>query len=532
VADYDVGVVALTTPAPSAPLAQCRPVVSVRNNGIHEAIASGYIRIYSAGLLVYESEAYSDTIGPGETRPASAVAYWTPEAEGTYMVQGYFSTPLDQVEPNNNLWPTTAIISGIEPPPPTPVPLHASQHESGGPDEMSIEDLPGRAGDAQLPINHASFHENAGIDRIDVTGLPGVLGAAQNPKTHAGSHKVSGSDPLDVLALPNVTALELVARKGAANGYSGLDAVQQVPRPNLARVPANPTPAMFPRYDGDWGIAETLPHSSSHENGGDDELSVEGLSGVLYNLQKPQVHDNEKHDPNYASVTALQAHLDDTTNVHPTATNLEQTAHKGAANGYAGLDVDQLVPRPNLARVPVEPDASMAPRYDGDWGPVQALALNATGAAVSVAFDAPETTIATFTVPAGWMNSSLGVILNLAGRLTTAIGVGALLRFKVKQGAAVLVQHDVDVNKNSVAPVSVHGYIAAIDAANLKAFLEFMADSDAVQHLGTHVATTAAGTGYTAAETVFTITAQFVNGAAVDLLLVDVSHSFHTGQPS
>lgn len=437
-ADYDVGVVSLTTPAPSAPLAQTRPVVSVRNNGIHDAVASGYIRIYSAGLLVYESEAYSDTIGPGETRPASAVDYWTPAAEGTYMVQGYFSTPLDQVEPNNNLWPTIVVISGAEPPAPTPVPLHASQHESGGEDEMSIEDLPGRAGDAQMPINHASFHENAGIDRIDVTGLPGVLGSAQTPKAHAASHKIGGGDILDALTLPNATDFELVARKGASNGYASLDSYIAVPITQLA------------------------------------------LGSVL---------EEADEDPE-----------------------------------TRGLRQDRLLG-------PVNPVHHAARHKLGGFDPLL-TALNETGATVSVAFDDPETTIASFTVPAGWMNSTLGVVLNLGARLITAVGAGALLRLKVKQGAATLVQHDVDVNKNSIAPVSVHAYIAAIDISALKAFLEFMADSDAVQHLGTHVATTAAGTGYTAAETIFTISAQFINGAALDELLVDMSHSFHTGQPS
>lgn len=273
-ADYDVGVVSLTTPASSAPLAQCRPVVSVRNNGIHDAVASGYIRIYSAGLLVYESEAYSDTIGPGETRPASAVDYWTPEAEGTYMVQGYFSTPLDQVEPNNNLWPTLIVISGVEPPPPTPVPLHASQHESGGEDEMSIEDLPGRAGDAQMPINHASFHENAGIDRIDVTGLPGVLGSAQTPKAHAASHKIGGSDILDALALPNATDFELVARKGASNGYASLNVGSFVPREQLAPVGEHPVTNGL-RLDTSWGPVDPTAHAHTHVEDAVDE--VEGI---------------------------------------------------------------------------------------------------------------------------------------------------------------------------------------------------------------------------------------------------------------
>ena len=447
-ADYDVGVVSLTTPAPSAPLAQCRPVVSVRNNGLHDAVASGYIRVYSAGLLVFESEAYSDTIGPGETRPASAVDYWTPETEGTYMVQGYFSTPLDQVEPNNNLFPSTIIISGVVPPPPTPVPLHASQHESGGDDEMSIEDLPGRAGDAQMPINHASFHQNAGIDRIDVTGLPGVLGAAQNPKPHAATHKVGGSDLLDVLALPNATALELVARKGAANGYAGLDSGALVPDNQLAPVPEPPPNAGDAlTFGSGWSPANPLWHAYTHQAGNDDELDVTGLPGVLADVQK-------------------------------------------------------------------------------------AATLNSTGAAVMVNAGTGETTIATITIPTDWMNTSLGVVLNVAGRLTSVVSPGAILRLKIKHGAAVLVTHDVDVNKASVAPASVHAYIAAIDALYLKAFLEFMADSDAVQHLGTHVATTAAGTGYASAETTFSITAEFIGGGINHQWIIDLSHSFTTGHQS
>ena len=265
-ADYDVGVIALTTPAASAPLAQTRPVVSVRNNGIHDAVASGYIRIYSAGLLVYQSEAYSDTIGPGETRPASAVDYWTPETEGTYIVQGYFSTPLDQVEPNNNLQPTKVVISGIVPPPPTPVALHASQHEEGGADELSIEDLPGRAADQQRPINHASDHELGGTDPVNVDGMPGVLAQSQTPKVHATSHKVGGGDGLSVLALPDATDLELIARKGAASGYAGLGANTYVPcdqlglsslatiasdhalRYNQSYGPASPRAAAFMPY--------------------------------------------------------------------------------------------------------------------------------------------------------------------------------------------------------------------------------------------------------------------------------------------
>ena len=285
-----------------------------------------------------------------------------------------------------------------------------------------------------MPINHASFHENNGIDRIDVTGLPGVLGSAQTAKVHAPTHKVGGSDTLDALALPNATNFELVARKGAANGYSGLDTDQQVPRPNLARVPEDPDPFIAARYDGDWGPVLPIAHASSHESGGDDEVTC------------------------------------------------------------------------------------------------KAETLNETGAFVNVAWNAAETAIASITVPASYMNSSLGIVMNLAGRLTTAVDPGALLRIKVKKDALVLCQHDVDVNKASDAPASIHGLIAAIDTLNLKAYQEFFADTDAVQHLGIHVATCAAGIGYTADETVFSITAQFIDAGITHQFLVDVSHSWNTGQ--
>jgi hypothetical protein len=259
-ADYDVSVIGLTVPAATAPLAQCRPVVSVRNNGLHDAVASGYIRIYSAGLLIFESELYSDTIGPGLTRPASAVDYWTPPAEGTYTVQGYVSCPLDQVEPNNNLFPTTIVVSGTEPEPPTPVQAHASQHESGGADELSIEGLPGRAADDQTPITHATNHMNAGIDRLDVTGLPGILGEAQNPKLHAAAHKIGGADLVDVLGLPNATALELVARKGVVNGYAELDSGGLLPITRLCPYGEQPATNGL-RKDRSWGPVDPTDHT-------------------------------------------------------------------------------------------------------------------------------------------------------------------------------------------------------------------------------------------------------------------------------
>lgn len=275
-ADYDVQVLGLTTPAAIAPLTQCRPVVSVRNNGLYDATASGYVRIYAAGLLIFESEVYSDTIAPGDSGPASAVEYWTPPAEGFYVVQGYVSSPLDQVESNNNLQPTTIEVRATAPvPPDTPVAIHASQHESGGADEISIEGLPGRAAQGQTPTNHASNHELAGTDPINVEGMPGVLGQAQHPISHATSHKLGGSDPVDVLALPNADDLELVARKGVNNGYAPLDSNTAVPIANLIlgsylAEPDEDPDARGLRQDRFLGQTNPVPHAATHAPGGRD----------------------------------------------------------------------------------------------------------------------------------------------------------------------------------------------------------------------------------------------------------------------
>ena len=64
-ADYDVGVTGLSVPPASAVVQQYRPAVSVRNNGVHSALATGYIRIYSAGQLIETFEVFSGSIPPG-----------------------------------------------------------------------------------------------------------------------------------------------------------------------------------------------------------------------------------------------------------------------------------------------------------------------------------------------------------------------------------------------------------------------------------------------------------------------------------
>lgn len=71
-----------------------------------------------------------------------------------------------------------------------------------------------------------------------------------------------------------------------------------------------------------------LGHSSSHQNGGADELNVGGLSGLLADPQTPLAHTHPESD-----VTNLVTDLG----------AKENTSSKGAASGYAGLDASSLV---------------------------------------------------------------------------------------------------------------------------------------------------------------------------------------------
>lgn len=233
--DYDVQVLGLTSPPAQAVVTQYRPAVSVKNAGIHDAVVSGYVRIYAAGLLVFESEVYSNTIAPGETGNAEALDYWTPPAEGPYMVQGFVATPLEQTGPNNNLNPTSIVVGPGQPPtPPTPVTPHASQHEEGGADELSLEGLRGRSADRQDPVSHASDHEAGGSDPVNVSNMPGILAEPQLPVLHASWHETGGVDPLNVEDIPGTDTLEHIANKGEPAGYAGLDMAGIVPSAQIA----------------------------------------------------------------------------------------------------------------------------------------------------------------------------------------------------------------------------------------------------------------------------------------------------------
>lgn len=109
--------------------------------------------------------------------------------------------------------------------------------------------------------NHSVEHENGGNDEIDVTGLSGILGQAQN-----------------INAYSNTTNL----------GYTrGIDLQ---PGANITITPAyNATVTAY--YISTTGL-ETENHASEHQNGGADEINVEGLSGLLADAQKSNIYED------------------------------------------------------------------------------------------------------------------------------------------------------------------------------------------------------------------------------------------------
>lgn len=142
------------------------------------------------------------------------------------------------------------------------VSAHASRHEVGGADELSVSGLSGLLTDPQTPLSHVSSHQNGGADELSVSGLSGLLADPQTPDTHASSHQNGGGDEISVA------------------GLSGLLADEQTP----------------------------LAHVSTHEVGGSDELSVSGLSGLLADPQTPDTHASSHAGAGGDAITSLGAY--------------------------------------------------------------------------------------------------------------------------------------------------------------------------------------------------------------------------------
>lgn len=483
-ADYDVGAVSLSVPPVSAVLQQYRPAVLVKNNGVHDALAVGSLRIYDSatGLLIFTTEIYSGTIAPGETEPAQAVDYWTPPALGAYQVIAYVTCINDQYEPNNSLPPTIIHVTAAPPPPPPPVQAHAAQHEDGGLDEINADGLHGKLSDAQTPLAHKLSHQAAGSDQLNVTGLPGVLADGQPIAAHHSSHAHDGNDEIWVGGLhgeladnqpakvhdnakhdPNYTTvtefnnhlsdttdvhavatnLEQLAHKEQANGYPGLDETARIARPRLGQVPMLPDAGLAPRYDGNWGQARPSDHHERHETDGGDELD-----------------------------------------------GYERTANKEQANGYPGLDETTRIARARLAQVPLNPTDDMVPRHDGNWGSgapaahaaSHALAgldpldlstsfLTAKGGLLTINAGETPADIALLEISVPFLHENQAVKLQVHGLITTPLEPGNIFGFYLKSGASNVAQIATFLEVDHTYLVEIEGIIHACSATQLSGTL-------------------------------------------------------------
>jgi hypothetical protein len=89
-------------------------------------------------------------------------------------------------------------------------------------------------------------------------------------------------------------------------------------------------------------------HAAKHQAAGDDQLNVGGLAGALAEPQLPTDHANERHAVPFATEALLTNHENDN-DTHDAADNLEKTAAKGQVDGYAELNGAGLVPHAQLA---------------------------------------------------------------------------------------------------------------------------------------------------------------------------------------
>jgi len=136
------------------------------------------------------------------------------------------------------------------------------------------------------PIAHASSHENGGGDEISVAGLSGELADNQPPKTHAADHQSGGGDAikLDDLATPDdntdlnaTTSKHGLLRKLDNDDTHFLDGQGNWAVPSGAQdLDAYAT--MDWVEDGYVDQATFNNHNTRHESGGADAIKLDDLA--------------------------------------------------------------------------------------------------------------------------------------------------------------------------------------------------------------------------------------------------------------
>jgi hypothetical protein len=241
-ADYSFRIVGLTAPTQPAYIQSVRPALAVENTGVNPLILSGNFSVYQSqrpGALIFQTGLIQTTVAPHSTAILLGQLYWLPPAAGTYNVAAHVTANRRNLF--HDFGPLALIVTKEEPPEPPIVTAHATQHETGGADEVNVTNLRGECSDPQPPKDHAGRHEQGGADEMNVNGLKGQLADAQPVSVHGNE---AHSEPFATeVALTNhrnnttahalATNLEKTANKAQAHGYPSLGADKLIPDAQL-----------------------------------------------------------------------------------------------------------------------------------------------------------------------------------------------------------------------------------------------------------------------------------------------------------
>lgn len=84
-------------------------------------------------------------------------------------------------------------------------------------------------------------------------------------------------------------------------------------------------------------------HKTTHQNGGTDEISIAGLSGETADPQPPKAHGNADHTSTFATETYADGAVSTHIGLADPHTQYQKESEKDSASGYAGLDANSRI---------------------------------------------------------------------------------------------------------------------------------------------------------------------------------------------
>lgn len=198
---------------------------------------------------------------------------------------------------------------------------HVTRHEQGGDDELDVGGLSGDLADPQTPKSHANERHTENFipdtEKGDTNGVAtldgnGVLTSGQVPDLAITEvFTVATENDLTNLTDVQIGDVGIVsdADPDTNNSYILTGDPSSLDNWSALQTPVSPVQSV----NGETGdvvlgaadvnaptVTAFNSHAARHEQGGADEISVEGLSGDLADEQDPKAHDNARHTTNYA----------------------------------------------------------------------------------------------------------------------------------------------------------------------------------------------------------------------------------------